>query len=202
VPAGTGRLRVTMNNTADSDFDLYVRQGAPASATQFDCKSEDPNLPDTCEILNPTPGSWDVLVLRSAGNGSYQMTATLYPTTQVTPTPCVPGATTMCLNGGRFKVEASWRTPDGNSGLAHTVNLTDDSGYLWFFSAGNVEAIVKVLNGCGLGGHYWVFAGGLTNVKVVITVVDTVHQVTRTYTNPPNTTFQPIQDTSAFATCP
>jgi hypothetical protein len=202
VPPGTGRLRVTMNHTADSDFDLYLRLGAPASASQFDCKSEDPELPDTCEIVNPAAGSWDVLVLRSAGNGSYQMTATLYPITQVSPTPCVPSATAICLNGGRFKVEATWRTPDGASGAAHTVSLTDDSGYLWFFNAGNVEAIVKVLNACALGGHYWVFAGGLTNVETVLTVTDSQTGVVRTYNNPQGTAFAPIQDTSAFSTCP
>jgi hypothetical protein len=29
-----------------------------------------------------------------------------------------------------------------------------------------------MIDGCGLNGHYWVFAGGLTNVKVVLTVTD------------------------------
>ena len=36
----------------------------------------------------------------------------------------------------------------------------------WFFQAENVEAVVKVLNGCGINDRYWVFAGGLTDVKV------------------------------------
>ena len=62
--------------------------------------------------------------------------------------------------------------------------------------------MVKILNGCGTGGHYWVFAGGLTNVNVVITVTDTQTNTTKTYTNPANTVFNPIQDTGAFATCP
>src|SRR5205807_4105842 len=46
-----------------------------------------------------------------------------------------------------------------------------------------------------------VFAGGLTDVNVVLTVRDTVTGTTRTYTNPSGTAFQPIQDTDAFTTC-
>ena len=64
-------------------------------------------------------------------------------------------------------------------------------------------SLVKVLNGCGVNNHYWVFAGGLTNVRVVLTVEDTVAHVTHTnYVNPQGTAYAPIQDTSAFATCP
>jgi hypothetical protein len=47
-----------------------------------------------------------------------------------------------------------------------------------------------------------VFAGGPTDVNVVITVTDTQTGATKTYTNPQRTAFRPIQDTSAFASCP
>ena len=114
---------------------------------------------------------------------------------------CTPSSTALCLNN-RFKVTAHFDAGGGNSGTANVVQLTPDTGYLWFFSGTNVEAVVKVLNGCGLNSHYWVFAGGLTNVNVVLTVTDTMTSVVRTYTNPANTKFQPIQDTGAFATCP
>ena len=64
--------------------------------------------------------------------------------------------------------------------------------------------IIKVVNACSFAGgpRYWVFAGGLTNVQVVLTVTDTQSGVTKTYTNPQGTAFAPIQDTNAFATCP
>jgi hypothetical protein len=64
------------------------------------------------------------------------------------------------------------------------------------------QVIIKVLDACALGGHYWVFAGGLTNVDVVITVTDTSTGAVKTYTNPQGAAFQPIQDTAAFSTCP
>lgn len=116
---------------------------------------------------------------------------------------CTPSATALCLEGGRFRVSARYATRQGLSGDAQVVSLTDQTGYLWFFDAANVEAVVKVLDGCGTNDRYWVFAAGLTNVEVTLTVTDTQNPTqVRTYVNPQRTPFQPIQDTSAFATCP
>jgi hypothetical protein len=115
---------------------------------------------------------------------------------------CTADDHTLCLSSSRFKVTATFDAGNGNAGNAHAVTLTSDTGYLWFFASTAVEAVVKVIDGCGLGGHYWVFAGGLTNAAVTLTVTDTLTNKTRTYNNPPNTEYQPIQDTSAFSTCP
>ncbi len=115
--------------------------------------------------------------------------------------PCVPSDTALCLNGNRFQVQATFNPPGGQSAPAHVVPLTPDTGYLWFFGSSNVEAVVKVLDGCTLNGRFWVYAGGLTDVNVVLTVTDTQTGTVQTYTNPPHTKFQPIQDSSAFATC-
>jgi hypothetical protein len=116
--------------------------------------------------------------------------------------PCVPDATTLCLNHGRFEVTANFAVSSTLAGDALVVALTDDTGYLWFFSSDNVEIVVKVLDGCGLNGHYWVFAGGLTNVDVCLRVTDSQNAGFTLYCNRPGTPFQPIQDTSAFSTCP
>ncbi len=114
---------------------------------------------------------------------------------------CAPSDTALCLNGGRFRVEAEWRTPQGRTGRAQAVPLTSDTGYFWFFGAANVEAVVKVLNACASGQRFWVFAAGLTNVEVDLTVADTWTGKVRTYRNPLNKPFRPLQDTSAFKTC-
>ena len=116
--------------------------------------------------------------------------------------PCVPDATTLCLNGGRFQVTTTWRTRDGGSGGGRAVALSGDTGYFWFFDPGNVEILVKVLNGCGVNSRYWAFAAGLTDIHVVLTVTDIHTGAVETYTNPQGTPFQPIQDTNRFATCP
>jgi hypothetical protein len=114
---------------------------------------------------------------------------------------CVPSATELCLSNNRFKVTAQWRTPAGQSGTGKAVRLTPDTGYFWFFQDSNVEFVLKILNGCSLSRRFWVFAGGLTNVQVDITVLDTVTGTQKVYHNPQNTAFQPIQDTNAFANC-
>src|SRR5437762_4105941 len=98
--------------------------------------------------------------------------------------------TALCLNDRRFQVEATWTTPDGTSGPGHPVALTSDSGYFWFFDSNNVELTVKALDGCGFNGHYWLFAGGLTNVEVTVTVTDTMTGEIKTYSNLQGNAFQ------------
>lgn len=120
---------------------------------------------------------------------------------QDSPSACSAGDTTLCLNSNRFRAEATWKTPDGKTGVGHAVRLTADSGYFWFFNSDNAEMIVKSLNACSAFNSQWVFSSGLTNVQVTLKVTDTQTGKTRTYTNPLGAPFQPIQDTSAFA-CP
>jgi streptogramin lyase len=115
---------------------------------------------------------------------------------------CIANVTTLCLSDGRFRVRTEWRAESrGTSGHGTAVPLTGDTGAFWFFGANSIEVIVKVLNGCLINGRSWVFAGGLTNVGVTLTVVDTQTGDTKTYENPAGTAFQPIQDTAAFP-CP
>ncbi len=117
---------------------------------------------------------------------------------------CSPSATGMCLNAGRFLVEAVWESPGGNGGSAQAIQLTGDSGYFWFSGPDNVEVVVKVLDACGLAPFhsFWVFAAGLTNVEVTLRVTDTESDEVWEYVNPQGTAFQPVLDTGAFATCP
>ncbi len=114
---------------------------------------------------------------------------------------CVEDGDTVCLNEGRFRVELQWGSAD-DAGAAAAVPLTNDTGYLWFFNADNVEVMVKVLDGCAFNQRYWVFAGGLTDVKVIMTVIDSETGVAATYYNPPGVAFEPVQDQDTFAVCP
>ena len=113
---------------------------------------------------------------------------------------CVPSATALCLRD-RFSVEASWETATAH-GTAGVVQLTHESGYLWFFDPANVEVSLKLLDGCVLDQRYWVFAAGTTDVGVTLTVTDTARQRSVTYVHARGTPFRPVLDTGAFATCP
>jgi plastocyanin len=117
--------------------------------------------------------------------------------------PCEPEPETLCLNEGRFKVQAEWEKPDGSSGHGTGVRLTGDSGYFWFFDPTNIEVVTKVLNGCAITNAYWVFGAGLTNVSVHLVVTDTQTGAVYTRDNSQGSAFQPVQDTGAFpSSCP
>jgi hypothetical protein len=108
----------------------------------------------------------------------------------------------LSLADGRFRVELLFQDFDGYRASGQPVQLSADTGYFWFFDEANVETVIKVIDGCGHNGHYWVFAGGLTNVEVLLAVEDTHSGVVRLYENPLGEAFEPIQDTEAFADCP
>lgn len=107
----------------------------------------------------------------------------------------------LLLGGGRFLIEVTYRTGGGSVGGGTPVAIGDDTGYFWFFGTANVELLVKVLDGCAANGHFWVFAGGLTNLATSLEVTDLATGEVRRYRNPQATPFAPIQDTAAFATC-
>ena len=121
---------------------------------------------------------------------------------EITPPLCQPDANTLCLNNGRFRVVADWTDFEMNEGDATAEQINDGSGEFWFFNPDNVELLVKVLDGCDQFGHFWFFAGGLTNVELTIEVTDLVADETLEYDNALGDPFEPVLDTTAFATCP
>jgi hypothetical protein len=187
------------NSTDEAEFRIEAR----TSAGTFADIGSVPANSTAVNVIGLTPDTtyfFRVKARNDAGDSAYSNEASA--TTLTGAGACIASSTAMCLNNGRFRVEATFTTPQGQTGAAQVVKLTSDSGYMWFFSASNIEVVVKVLNGCGTNSRYWVFAGGLTNVRVVLRVTDTQSGLLRRYVNPQSTAFQPIQDVSAFATCP
>lgn len=119
---------------------------------------------------------------------------------------CIPSGTTLCLDDTpgdrRFKVEVSFQAVGASPAPGNAVPLASlgiaNGGVFWFFNPGNPEMLVKVLNGCGLGGHYWVFYAAATNVGLTTTVTDTVTGAHKTYANAAGTAAAPVQDTAAL----
>jgi hypothetical protein len=148
----------------------------------------------------PEDGDGDGLALCDVG--AFEAQAGVGPGPGPAPGGCQPNATTLCLGGGRFRVTSQWLTPSPEQGQGQAVALTDATGFFWFFTADNIEMVVKLLNGCAINNRFWIFAGGLTDVEVRLRVEDTQTGAVKTYLNPQSAPFQPIQDTGAFATCP
>ena len=114
---------------------------------------------------------------------------------------CDSASGRLCLNGGRFAVEAFYQAPGQPEQLAGASTLTSESGYFYFFDPDNVEVLVKVLDSCTFSDRFWVFGAGLTNVRVRLVVTDTESGEVQEYVNEQGDAFVPIQDTQAFATC-
>jgi hypothetical protein len=114
---------------------------------------------------------------------------------------CIGDQTTLCLQDNRFQVTMSWDTGTASDN-AVGKRITTDSGTYWFFRPSNIEALVKVLDGCGVNDHYWVFLAATTNVGFELRVLDTFTGEERSYGNNNGTFAQPRLDTAAFETCP
>jgi Leucine-rich repeat (LRR) protein len=204
VTVAAGAPPLTLSTTSGSggtagtgDVDLYVRFGAAPTTAAFDAASAHAGSQESVTIAAPRAGTYYVGLRASRPYTGVTLLAGAAPGGGV----CLPGATDLCVAGGRFKIEMSWRTRDGRTGAGQAVPLTGDTGYFWFFDSANVEAVVKVLDACTVNQKFWVFAGGLTDVQVDVAVTDVRTGILRTYHNPQGTAFQPIQDTAAFGSC-
>jgi hypothetical protein len=112
--------------------------------------------------------------------------------------PVCGGSSVLCLNSQRFRAEVVWRVSStGAEGTGTSIPLTGDTGGFWFFSPSNYELLVKVLDGRGVNGHFWVFYGSLTDVEFDLTITDTATGQQRTYHNPAGT-MASRADTEAF----
>lgn len=111
--------------------------------------------------------------------------------------PCVPGPRLLCLNGGRFAVTATWKDFQDRTGEGTALPLTGDTGAFWFFAPDNLEVLIKVIDGQGLNGKFWVFYGALSNVEYELTVIDSETGMVKTYRNPRGR-FASAADTAAF----
>ena len=116
-------------------------------------------------------------------------------------TPCVPNGTRLCLMGGRFSAEVTYRTATAGAGAGHAQPLSGKSGVFWFFDPQNAEMLVKMVNGCSQPGlnAYWVFFAATTNVDYTLTVTDSLTGVTKQYRNAFGHAADPVQDVRTFA---
>ncbi len=115
--------------------------------------------------------------------------------------PCLPGPTTLCLLGDRFLVRALYETAAGGRGFGEAIPLTSGSGGFWFFWPDNFELLVKVVDGCNFNRRFWLFAAGLTDVKVDLIVTDTWTGTVQTWRSTLGEPFAPVQQIERFATC-
>jgi pseudomonalisin len=125
---------------------------------------------------------------------------------------CSPSMSTLCIDDQqgdrRFEVTVSYQTSQGGglAGQGTAIPLSSlgigQGGLFWFFNATNPEMLIKVLNGCSVNGHFWVFSAANSNVGWTTTVRDTRTGAAKTYSNTDLTAAPPVQDTAALPCAP
>jgi hypothetical protein len=73
-----------------------------------------------------------------------------------------------------------------------------DSGLFSFFHSDNWELLVKVLDGCAINGHYWVYGAASTDLDLRLEVKDLQATKTRVYLNTLGQPARTITDATAF----
>lgn len=115
---------------------------------------------------------------------------------------CVETANSLCFFNGRFHIQVTWRTASA-AGKGFVIPVTTSSGLVYFFGPDNIEMLIKMVNACVAPfNHFWLFFAATTNQEFEVFVTDTSTGQLKTYFNPLNRPAPPVQDTSAFATCP
>ncbi|MCP3912053.1 MAG: hypothetical protein GY713_13970, partial [Actinomycetia bacterium] len=94
---------------------------------------------------------------------------------------CTPSTTSLCLpEDNRFEVSVYFETAQGGGQMGDAQAIPLDSigigkgGIFAFRNPANPEFLVKILDGCAINDHYWVFYAATTNVGFEVTVTDTV----------------------------
>ncbi|MDE2849843.1 MAG: M14 family zinc carboxypeptidase [Acidobacteriota bacterium] len=112
---------------------------------------------------------------------------------------CVVDENTACLHDARYRVRVTWLSGNGRTGAATTASsATDDSGLFWFFDPDNWEVLIKVLDGCALNNHIWVYGASTTDLGYTVRVTDTATGLEREYRNEPGVPASAITDATAF----
>ena len=105
----------------------------------------------------------------------------------------------LCFHDGRFEVRVAWSTADKN-GRGGPFPLDGlDGGLFWFFEAANPELLVKVLDGCGVNRHWWVYVAAATDVAFDVTVRRTDTGESKVYRHHGGELARALGDISAFS---
>ena len=146
------------------------------------------------------PGFYTVTLRLSDGEVESTASLTFLVEAAAVAGTCMADDETRCLRDSRFAVEMEWWTGDGRSGPGRVVREgTNDSALFQFFEEDNWEVLVKVLDGCSINGHVWVYGASATTLGYRIRVTDTVTGAVREYLNEDGRQADAITDATAFA---
>ncbi len=201
VPRGPESLTDTNNGktyTIGNELRIDAAENGWAFADPFDALFNRPNWFDLYyfDQLHPNSTGYGI-VADSMADATVDAVTREDLCDLVLPGPCVASDTVLCLNQGRFRLEAKWKNFEDEEGVGRTLPQTDDTGAFYWVDPQNVEMTIKVLDGRISNGHWWVFYGALSNLEFTLVVSDTETGRCREYFNPLSN-FASVGDTLAF----
>jgi hypothetical protein len=139
----------------------------------------------------------DAFTAGAAGLREVSVSEGIEQTVEFSPAVCPLPGDNLCL-AGQYSVGVRFTDPrDATNHDATAVPLTPSAGSFWFFDPGNLELLLKIVDGTAVNGHTWFFWGGLSNVDFDITVTDTGSGAQRVYRNREGK-MTSLADTDAF----
>lgn len=120
---------------------------------------------------------------------------------------CVEDAQTLCLVDDQFAVTVEWRDSDSNllstdrrdhSGAGQAIPHSDAAGFFALTDPGRGDILIKILDGRGVTGAWWVFASAATTAEFSLRVRQVATGLSRQYANPLGRLAAAITDTQAF----
>lgn len=205
APLSTSRLRLTWQDLSDneSEFRLFVL--APATDTFVEIPVSIPHDITSVVLGDLEPGrSFTFQILARNPAGDSQPSNPVQVTTFAEGAPCVVSPSELCLEAGRFRVGVTFRNrhSDGSIDSAGVIPGTDNTGLVWFFDPGNIELILKIVDGRTANGHFWVYYGGISDLEYWITITDTRTGLQQIYHNEPGEICGGADDRAFFDPAP
>ena len=146
-----------------------------------------------------SPGFYRV-TLTVSGAGSESAASRMFLVEAADPAgSCSPDGETICLQDSRYEVSVEYEASDGELRAGSVVHAgTNDSGLFSFFDGDNWEVLVKVLDGCAINGHHWVYAASATSLPFEMAISDTSTGEVYRYSKGQND-LSALADPAAFA---
>ncbi len=135
--------------------------------------------------------------LRSRGPAGAGLASVERRSASASATDCEPGGPALTLAGG-YKVSMCYETYAAETGDALDWGLdSSQSALLYFFERDNAEVLIKVLDGCGVNGHRWVFVAPVTDLAFNL-IVESPDGQRWTHKNRLGQTADAASDVAAF----
>lgn len=205
--AGAGAVHVTLHGPSASGCGSFDGPETIDGRTEFTFDNQCPILTPPFPVMTTadatltlTPGRHEIVAYDLTWTATRADAPMVRATVDVVgPDGCVPDDRTLCL-AGRFAARVTWHDFQGTTGMGHPRPLPgrDASGLFWFFTPDNVEQTLKVIDGCALNGHWWVFLSSSTTVATELLVTDVPTGRTRLYEQASGEAAPLLTDTAAF----